>query len=220
MKYVITFFFGLAAGAAVALVLLYFNPLTGDAGRGRPAASWELGYALSPARASLLTHGEQLRLPVIPVDAPLLWEQGVRGTVLGVLALEDETGAAAVATRISVPVADSDLLLHGLFVDDYWLVTAPGRGSLFVHALDNQWPLLRDTVGRVDLLRRDWPGAATYDPTVGPGPGGRATVLGLSGEFTGERGTARDLITLERYGAAGFAELSGELLLSLDSEPR
>jgi len=218
MKYLITFLFGLVVGTALAVALLYFNPLTDDAARARAGGTWELGYALSSDSAALLTHGEDLRLPVIPPDAPLLWEQGVRGTVLGAFALEDAAGGTAAATRISVPSPGSDLLLHGLFVDDYWLVTAPGRGTVFVHAVDNQWPMLRDTVGRVDLLRQPWTGAAAYDPTVGPGPGGRAVVRGLTGEFAGQSGTGRDLISLDRYDATGFAGLSGELLLTLAAE--
>lgn len=219
MKYLFGFFAGLLVGALAALAVLYFNPLTGGGSRARGLSSLQLSYSLPEQDALLLTHDEQLKLPIIPANAPHLWEGGVKGTILSALTLASDDGERAVATRISVPSQDTNLLLDGVLVDDYWLVTVPGRGGLFVHTVNNQWPLLKETVGRVDLLRQTWAGPATYDSTRGPA-GNLGRVLGLSGEFAGRRGTAREFLAVDRYGPRGFEGMSGELALAIDDAPQ
>jgi len=95
-------------------------------------------------------------LPVVPADVPLLWEKGIKGSLLTALPLRDAAGRlAAFGTRITVPSAATELLLAGVLVDEFWLISVPGQGSLFMHAVNNEWPLLRDTLVRVDLLRRE-----------------------------------------------------------------
>lgn len=218
MKYVLGFVAGLAIGVAAALAALYYNPLTATPLRSRPPTSWALSYSFPDRSSILLTHDEQLKLPLVPADAPRLWEGGIRGAILNELRLEGEDGVEAVATRISVPSSRTNLVTNGVLVDDYWLVTAPGRGSVFVYDVNNEWSLLKETVGRVDLLRRPWSGRSVYDPTQGPA-GGLGMVRGVSGEFAGRRGTARELLGVERYGERGFEEVTGELLLVLEDAP-
>lgn len=214
MKYVLSLLVGLVAGTAVAGALVYFNPLTRGGSANDGGADWVLGYALDNADTWLSTHDNRLELPVVPGDVALLFEAGIRGSMLAAMPLRNAAGdVAAAATRISVPSGDSELLRSGLIVVDYWLVSVPGEGTIFVHAVNNQWPLLRDTVVRVDWLQRAWTGPAEYGPTRGP-ERGRAAVLGLTGRYAGARGHARERLSLDSYDGS-LAQLAGELVLDV-----
>jgi hypothetical protein len=215
MKYLLSLVVGLIVGVAAAVALLYFNPLTQRGGEPAGTPDWSLDFALSPSATWLATHDERLGLPVVPPDAPLLWEGGIKGTVLAAMPLHDASGRfAAFASRIAVPSAATEFLHSGLLVDNFWLISIPGQGSMFMHAVNNEWPLLRDTLVRVDLLRREWHGPGDYAPTVGPGNDG-AVVEGLSGSLAGRSGHGRERVALASYGGS-LAALSGELILDLE----
>ena len=214
MKYVVGLILGIVLGTATALALLYFNPLTqAQAPRGGES-DWMLEYSLSASGTWLSTHDDSMALPVVPDDAPLLWETGIKGSLLQAMPLADATGRnAAVGTRVSVPSSATEFVRSGLLVEDYWLISVPGEGTVFVHALNNQWPLVRDTVVRVDWLQRDWSGPSEYAPTLGPGAAG-ARVVGLSGRFRGRQGGGRDTLRLDAYDGQ-LAQVSGKLVIEL-----
>ena len=215
MKYLLSLIAGLVVGAALAVVALYFNPLTQRTGETAAAPDWSLQYGLAPAATWLATHDERLGLPVAPSDVPLLWESGIKGSFLTALPLHDASGRfAASASRITVPSAATEFLRSGLLVDDYWLISIPGRGTLFVHAVNNDWPLLRDTLVRVDLLRRNWRGPGAWAPTVGPGAEG-ARVVGLSGSLAGRTGHGREQLALDNY-TGSLSALTGKIQLDVE----
>jgi hypothetical protein len=218
VKYALSLIFGLAAGAATAIVLLYFNPLTRSQQRSSSDADWALQYSLGAPDVWLSTHDARLDLPLVPKNVPQLWEAGIKGTFLAALPLVDAAGGVGAAgSRISVPSARTEPVRAGLFVDDYWLISVPGQGSVFVHAVNNQWPLLRDTVVRVDWLHREWKGPGEYRPTVGPEATG-ATVVGLTGRFANTRGRGREHLSLDTYDGS-LARLSGQLMLDVPDAP-
>jgi len=214
MKYVLSLVAGLILGAAAAVAMLYFNPLTQSQSvpLGNPELSLE--YGLSGADIWLSTHDNQLDIPVVPGDVSLLFEDGIRGTWLSAYRLRADSRPVPVpATRISIPSPESELLRSGFLVEDYWLISEPGAGSLFVHAESNQWPLLRDTLVSVDWLGRDYGGPRKYDPTRGPA-NAAAEVFGLTGTYAGARGRARERLSLESYDG-GLASLSGQLMIRM-----
>jgi len=214
MKYVFSLFIGLAAGAAAAGALLYFNPLTLTQSHTVRSSDWSLSYSLAAADTWLSSHDQRIDLPVAPRNVSLLRERGIKGTILAAMPMKDAEGApVAAASRISVPSAGTEFLRAGVLVEDYWLISVPGEGSVFVHAVNNQWPLLRDTVVRVDWLQRDWQGPGSYSPTRGPDRAG-ATVIGISGSYAGATGSAGERLSLESYDGS-LAQLSGELLLDV-----
>ena len=215
MRYVIALVVGLVIGAAAALALLYFNPLTQRQVQAGATPARSLGYSMQSADTWLATHDRQIDLPVVPADVPLLWEDGIKGMVLGAMPLRDASGhVAAYGTRVTAPSASTEFLRAGLLVDDFWLISYPGEGSIFVHAVNNEWPLLRNTLVAVDLLGRSYTGPEHYAPTVGPVAAG-ARVQGLNGRFAGAGGHARERVALDGY-AGSFAGLRGELLFNLD----
>lgn len=217
MKHILALIVGLLLGGIVAASLIYFNPMLAGDPQPKPTDPWNLSYSFTGASTLLLTHNEQIALPEVPPDVADLWESGIDGMILNALALTGDTGLIeAVATRVSVPSAKTNLLTEGVLVDDYWLLTVPGAGSLFVHSLNNQWDLVKDTLVRVDLLGQDWPGPIEYDPTRGPETRGSGSIVGLSGQFSGQKGTALERLALDRYDVRGFEQLRGELALVVE----
>lgn len=213
MKYLLTATVGLAAGAVLACAALYFNPLTAAQSPEPGAEDRRLQYEY-PSQSSLLTHGGRLRLPVAPAGVERLWENTIRRSLLHVVELTDADGPAAVATRISLPSRQTDLLRRGMIIRDRWLVTVPGEGSFMLEADTNLWPLLRDHVVPVWYLGRAWAGPASYQPTVGPGRRDAARADGLTGRFEGTEGSAVERFRLESFSRhAGPEKLVGELHL-------
>jgi hypothetical protein len=219
MKYLLGFLLGMLLGTLTAGTLIYFNPLTTGNSSASLAGEMRLSFSVSERRSPLFTHSGALKLPQYPADVPQLWESGMRGTLLAAMVLNDESSnTAALATRISVPSMATNPVRYGALTDDYWLVTMPGRGSIWLHTVSNQWPLLKDSLIRIDGLKRSWGAATSYFPTIGPTSGGAGRAVGLSGEFAGGRGSVRERIDVGHYGVRGFENLAGELGLSLERE--
>lgn len=200
MKLFWTLFAGFLLGAALALTALYFNPMIEEGGTPPEVGDTILHYA-SPVNGELLfTQGGLSRLPMKPVGVVNLWESTIVKSALAVIVLRDAEGApTAIASRVSYPSEDTELLFSGALLKDAWLVSMPGRGSLYVNAESNWWPLLKDALIPVWYLGRQWQGPAVYEPTIGPAPGRRAVVAGATGVFSDRRGTGA-----ERYRIGGF----------------
>ncbi|HEX7081125.1 MAG TPA: hypothetical protein VF329_08940 [Gammaproteobacteria bacterium] len=211
---------GLVAGIAVGGAVLYWNPITAAPAVAEGEFDRALHYAL-PAGAVVLTHGGGLPMTRRPDDVAELWESALRSVAAGTLVLSGEDGAPeAVGSRITVPSERTDLLFEGVILDDYWLVTVPGEGSLFVVEQSNVWPTMKDTLLPA-VLGRGWPGPRSYTPTEGPGIGGTALVIGATGRFAAQEGSAVERYRLDRFTSAhGIEALAGELdLRLLDSAP-
>ena len=139
--------------------------------------------------------GEDARLFGQETGEDSLWEETIdRAAVLGLVLNDDSNQPAALASRLLSTSPDTDLLLRGVLVSDFWLVTIPGEGTLFVNADSNAWPFLKETLVPVWYLEQPWSGPAEYWPTVGPGADESADVVGVTGSFRGSEGSA-----VERY---------------------
>jgi len=216
MRHLFVALFGLLLGAAAAGVLLYYNPVTDTSAAVPGRADRLLRYSL-PDQVLEFSLGEVAELLGQSAGDDPLWEDTINRTaVLGLVLNDDVDQPAAIASRLMAASADTDLLLHGVVVSDYWLVTIPGEGSLFVRAESNVWPFLKRTLVPVWYFDRPWQGPAEYRPTVGPGPDNTARVLGLSGVFGDQDGSA-----VERYNVTALdpvnrsAAVVGELYLHL-----
>ncbi len=213
------FIIGGLVGAAAGAALILVNPLIGPADGILDDLDRTLSYEL-PASALVLTHSRAASVPVRPDGADELWERTVRTSALGLLTLASPDGAPAVASRMLVPSRRTELLTAGVVVDDLWLVTLPGEGSLYVLGESNVWPIAKDTLVTVSLLGRPFPGPRSYVATAGPAPDGRALVIGATGDFAGREGRAVERYRIETFTRErGFGRVSAELRFVLDPPP-
>ncbi len=214
MKYLVALLFGTALGVAVAGALLYFNPLI--VASGKLDASAPMRYSLSGPRMLASAHNRLPGAPVVPADSPALWERGVRGSWLQAFVVEDANGQpAGVATKFIVPSADSNGIHNGLVTDDHWLITVPGRGTLTAASKSTAWPLVGDSLVRVNLLDRPWDGDGAYALQHA----GAAEIIGTSGELAGIAGALDENIVLRDYPHRGFDGLQGRLRIDLGLTP-
>jgi hypothetical protein len=216
MKHFFALVAGLLIGVAAALAALYFNPLTAAAS-GEPVGVGDLVMSYSlPEQVLEFEIGEDAQLVGQPPSDDALWEETIdRAAVLGLVLNDAANQPVAVASRLLTTSPRSDLLLNGMLISDYTLVTVPGQGTLFVQADSNVWPVVKDAAP-VWYLGRSWSGPADYAPTVGPDASGEATVIGLSGVFSGLESTATEsyrLTALDRN--RGLVAVSGELRVRL-----
>ena len=153
-----------------------------------------LQYSL-PGHVLQFALGEDARLLGQDTGDDSLWEETIdRAAVLGLVLNDAQSRPAAIASRLMTTSTETDLLLNGVLLSDYWLVTIPGEGTLFVHASSNAWPFLKETLVPVWYLDRPFEGPAEYWPTVGPRADSSARVVGLTGSLRGSEGGA-----VERY---------------------
>ncbi len=218
MKYFLALLGGLLLGAAAGLGALYFNPFSERAASPLGDANLEFAYALPHGDLLAFTHSSRLPLPFVPEGLGPLWESTISTSAVAVISLEAKDGKPkALATRLSTPSRETDPLLRGALLDDYWLVTVPGEGSLFVHSANNLWPFLMDTVLPVSVLGRPWHGPRNYRPTLGPDAARRGVIMGGTGRFAHDRGVAAERYTLKRYSRAqGPEDVEGELALRVE----
>jgi hypothetical protein len=221
MKYLVACLFGLLVGASMALAVVYFDPLTMGSGGSEAAARWVLDFSLPDHDTLAFTHGGRAGLPKLHQGSTSLWEGTIASSTILTTALNGEEGPVALGTRISVPSESTDLLLNGVIVDDFWLISAPGRGSLFAHVQNNIWPLIKENTIPVTYLRQPWSGASVYRPTLGPGSGKRGAVYGINGVFADVKGSISELYRLNAYSReAGIEELDVELSLDVADPDR
>lgn len=220
MRYPLTAALGFLIGAAVALALVYLDPLTGRGGSPPIDGDTVYTYASPVTEGLAFTLGGASRLPRHPAGVPDLWEATIAKSALSVLVLLGTDGKpAALASRYSYPAEESDLLRRGILLKDDWLVSVPGEGSFYVTATSNFWPFLKESVLPVWYLNRPWPGPSTYSPTVGPGPGGEAIVHGATGIFAGRDGAASERYEVEAFDErVGPERLRAELHWSLTAD--
>jgi hypothetical protein len=193
MKHLIVALLGLVIGVAGAAAVLYYNPFS--AGASDPPGSGDRVFRYSlPGDVLEFAVGEDARRLGLARSGDELWEETIdRTAVLGLVLRDADDRPQAIASRLLSTSRDTDLLLHGFVFEDYWLVTAPGEGTLFVHADSNAWPFLKETLLPVWYFGEALRAPAEYWPTVGPEPDGGIAV-GLAGTFGGSEGRA-----VERY---------------------
>jgi hypothetical protein len=199
MRYLFVAVVGLLLGAAAAGALVYFNPLAAKSAPPPNPAARVLEYSL-PDDVLEFSVGEDARLFGQETGDDSLWEETIdRAAVLGLVLNDAASRPAAIASRLMAPSAENDLLRAGVLVSDYWLVTLPGEGTLFVHASSNAWPFLKETLVPVWYFDQALKAPVEYWPTVGPRSDDSALVVGLTGSLRGSEGSA-----VERYELAAL----------------
>jgi hypothetical protein len=217
MKYLVVGLLGLLLGASAAGALLYYNPFS-VTGTGVPNATDRVLHYSLPDQVLAFSLGTDSRFLGRDAGDDGLWEETIdRTAVLGLVLNDEDNQPAAVASRLLAVSPDSDLLLRGVLLSDYWLVTLPGKGTLFVRADTNAWRFVKEALVPVWFLDRPLKGPAEYWPTVGPGADDNGVVLGVSGEFRGSEGSVVERFELTALDPSRESVLAeGELRLSLD----
>jgi hypothetical protein len=206
---------GLLIGAAAAAAALYYDPLTQTSAPQADAADRALHYGL-PGEVLGFRLGDRVVPPGTHQGDDTFWEETIDRTALLSLVLNDaHDKPAAVASRLLAVSPRTDFLLSGVRVSDYWLLTIPGEGTLFLRVDTNVWPFLKETLP-VWYLGRPWKGPTEYRPTAGPGEHGAAVVIGATGRFAGLEGSAVEKYRLTDLDPASrSAAATGELDLRL-----
>jgi hypothetical protein len=219
MKYLFVGLLGLLLGAGLAGTALYYNPFTAHTGAAPVTGDRVLRYSL-PDQVLTAAVGEHAMFAGRSKGVDGLWEETIDRTAVLGLVLTDESGQpAAIASRLIAASPSTDLLLTGVVLSDYWLVTLPGQGTLFVRSDSNVWPFLKETLLPVWLFDRPWRGPAEYRPTVGPNAGNTASVLGVTGVFEGKSGSAVERYDVTAFGSAqSSAAAVGELFVHLPEQ--
>jgi hypothetical protein len=220
MKLAFVAFFGLLIGAAAGCAVIYYNPLTETSAPEPDATDTALHYDL-PGEVFGFAIGERALPPGAARVADGLWEETIdRTALLGVVLDGPDDKPKAIASRLIAGSARTDFLLSGVLVSDYWLLTIPSEGTLFLRADTNVWPFLKQTLLPVWYFGRPWAGPSSFRPTAGPGEGGTAVVLGATGRFAGLEGTAVEQYRLTDLDPASRSVAAvGELHLRL-AEPQ
>lgn len=218
MRYLFTALVGLVLGAAAAGVVLYYNPLSGAGATAPGSADRVFRYSL-PADVLDLALGGDAKWFGGDTKDEGLWEETVdRSAVVGLVLRDDSGQPAAIASRLMTTSAQTDLLLRGVVLNDQWLVTIPGSGTMFVRADSNAWPFLKEALLPVWYFERPWHGPAEYWPTVGPSPDNTGIVVGIAGAFGGSEGRVVERYELtELDPARRTAAATGELHLALST---
>jgi hypothetical protein len=217
MKYVIVWFLGLLLGGGLGVAAVYYNPLL-ESEPPQPAADdWVLSYAVPSDGAVAFTHGSKILYPRQPSAIEELWEDTINHLGLGLFTLKGGEPAVAVAaaSRVSVPSARSEFLTRGPLLTDYWLLTVPGEGSLFLEVDSSLWRFFKDTLLPVRYLGRPWRGPVTYEPTVGPRSDHNGRLYGASGRFRSRTGSVSEKYVLEDL-TDSEARFRAELSMHLD----
>jgi len=200
MKYLLTGIIGFVIGAAIAIGLLYVDPLTQKAGPAPLESDEVLSYGSPVTTGLVFTHSGRSRLPARPDGIVELWEATIEDTALSVLVLRGADGSpAALASRVSYPDEETELLAHGALLNDQWLISLPGNGSIWISSQSNWWPFLKESLIPVWYLRQPWAGPAVITPTVGPAAGGLSVVRGASGSYAGLSGSGSERYQIEAF---------------------
>lgn len=221
MKYLVALLAGIATGAALFALLLYFNPLIKVQTLSPIAVSsnqFELTYGATPMQSILWTDAGSSNVRPRPPLVKELKEKTIANTRVVVTELRNSRGApAGVGVKFTNPAEETGLL-NGVYpVNSTWHVWLLQRGGLMIDQRANHWTLLRDVVLPAHLSSTDsWRGSWYGILTSGPNANGTARVLGGSGNLAGLSGEAVEAINAKAYSAeTGPAEMQGRLTISL-----
>lgn len=222
MKYVISLVLGVAAGAALFFVALYYNPFAARvtvsplALSGQPLI--ELGYAGVPAESIAFVNDGESTIAPHPDNIAEIWEPTVKYTWASTVLLTNALGApAGIGIKFSSESERTRLLDSEALVDSVWHVYLPGRGTFFVDQTENYWSYIRDVVLPARWSSSDsWRGNWNRVTTIGPNALGTGRVTGASGEFAGMESESVELLTARAYSAVdGPVAMTGNLTIAM-----
>ena len=225
MKYVVSLVLGLLVGAAIFVLVLFYNPFIADRGLSPLSVTNAEVIALSfsnvPAETIAFTNdGESLHRPH-PEKVLQLWEAPIRKTSAMATVMRDgRNRVAGIGVKFSSESESTNLLSGEALVDSAWYVYLPQHGSLFIEQTENYFPFIREVAfpaWRSSV--NSWRGSWLVDLTTGPGALGTAAVTGGSGRVEGLQMEGVESISVRAFSAdAGLVSSEGRLIIELPED--
>ena len=223
MKHLIALVFGMATGAALAALVVYFAT-AGSSGFGELPSGGEeqidLSFSAVPEDTILFTNDGESPIPPHPGKVLQLWEPTITETSTLVTTLRNKRGEhEGLGIKFSSLSEDTSVLNGEFLADSVWFVYLPGRGTMLIEQSENYWNFLRDIVAPAhwnsgDSWRGNWRGTITS----GPDPLGYAIVHGGSGSFEDLEAEATESLAASAYSALrGPVAVEGHLVVTLPS---
>lgn len=207
MKYLAALIGGIATGALVAVLFVFYNPFAINKGLSPFAVGDRsqlfLNYSAVPDHAILLTNnGEEIVEPR-PGRVAELWEAPIRQTTATVTLIRDaRQQPVGLGIKYSSKSESTNILNGELLVDSVWHIFLPRQGSLLLAQTENYWDYVRRIVVPARLAGGDsWKGEWRGATTNGPGPLGTGRVHGGSGRFRGLEAEGIETIAASAYSA-------------------
>ena len=222
MKYLVSLVLGVATGALLLALVLYYNPLQGRDTVSPLAVTDDrvvtISFSAVPGDAVLYTDHGQSKVAPHPDRVAELWEPAIVDTQLQVVKLEDSRGGVAGLGIKFLSPSESTALVNGMaLANSVWHVYLPGQGTLMIDQTENYWTYLRDVVVPAHWSAGDnWRGTYHDITTNGPGSLGTARVTGASGFFEGLTSESIESLTAYGYSAVtGPVSMTGSLTIAL-----
>ncbi len=222
MKYVASLIIGIAIGAVLFVMGLYYNPFTSQEAVSPLAVTndrvIDLAFTAVPGEAILFTNDGESTAAPYPDRVADLWEPAIADTSVFVTTLRDSRGElAGIGIKSSTRSEETQVFYGQALVSSTWHVYLPGRGTLVIDQSENFWSYLREIVIPARWSSGDnWKGTFHGITTSGPGALGTARVSGGSGIFAGLTSEAVESLTVKAYSAVdGPVSMNGGLTITL-----
>lgn len=238
MKYQITLLLGLLTGVAIAIGVLFYNPLTGQASLSPLSVSdrqqMTLNYSAVSEDSIVLTNDGESRGSFLTSVHPLLrywrawerypakvlqlWEEPISQTDALVTVLRDSRNeSVGIGVKFSSRSERTQVLNGEALVDSAWYIYLPGQGTMLIEQSENHWAFIREIVIPAYWSSgENWRG--TWHGTISNGPGtlGSARVHGSSGRFAGLKSDALETLSAKAYSAdVGPVAMQGQLTIEM-----
>ncbi len=226
MRYTIVLLLGLVTGVAIALALLFYNPLTAQKSLSPLSVSdrqqISLQYSAVAEDSIIFTNsGDSSRLQPNPVKVLQLWEKPISNTDVLVTQLNNSRNeSVGIGVKYSSRSERTRLLNGEALVDSAWYIYLPGKGSMLIEQSENHWTFLREVIipahwNSANKWRGSWHGTITD----GPGALGTARVYGGSGIYSGLNSEAIETHTAKAYSTdVGPVTMEARLTIDLSAE--
>ena len=222
MKYFVSLIIGIAIGALLFALGLYYNPFTSQTSVSPLAVTKEqvieLSYSAVPHDGFLYTdHGESIIEPH-PNRVVTLLEDAVVDTRILVTELRDgRANLAGIGIKFSSDSEQTRLIDGEALASSVWHIYLPGKGTLMIEQTENYWSYIREVVIPARISSgNNWRGAFHGIMTNGPGSLGTGNVSGGSGLFSNLESEAVESLTARGYSAVvGPVSMSGSLTITL-----
>ena len=216
---------GFAAGAMLVLVALYLWPFSFidrdpiaiaalDGIKDRESFSLNI-----TADNLLATHGGAFPFKPFPASLSVLPDPSLHDIFALVTKFRAGPGGEVIGfgTELEIAHEHSSLLRGLVMTHTLWSIVVPGRGTLHLYQVENNWRLLKRVVIPMLLTGRSFDGDFTGVNTLGPLPDYRGIVVCGTNEFAGLTGSFVEIGSLRHMQPDGT--LSGVMELRIGYDP-